>query len=244
MNIDTKYLLEESSKYEQPATIYDDTEYIDAEFREVEPKKKKKSLFSKFFNEICEEFEAKSWFEIIACVSIGFGIFFAAFAFFFPIERTLTVNGFAWEQSVEVQEWQHRRESGWQVPQNAVIVSSEYKKSGSRTDADGYEHAEYAYYYTYDIDAWVTVDTYESSAENKKPYYDTSKVKDLPKDVEAPAVGDKRYVEREGKYYLLCTDNKDKSWKVNVPRELWDEQPQGSKVKLYVNVFGKPLRGQ
>jgi len=152
-----------------------------------------------------------------------------------PEAEAVTVAGFEWERTVEIEERQTVREESWkeEVPQGARIIARrrqvhhvERRQVGTRNGQPVYrEQPVYGQRVAYDADRWSVARTLRSSGKDKSPRWPDIRL-DLG--------------EREGKrgesYVVVLEAGQRQVHRVKVPRERWLEMRQG---QIGTAVLGK-----
>jgi hypothetical protein len=141
-----------------------------------------------------------------------------------PTAETVTVAGFEWERTVEIEEKQTVREEAWQeeVPEDARIIArrsqvrgTERRQVGTRDGKPVYaERPVRGQRVAYDVDKWSVVRTLRASGKDRSPRWPDIRL---------------NLGEREGprgETYVVVLQGRVR-YRVKVPRERWQEMRQG-----------------
>ena len=147
-----------------------------------------------------------------------------------PKKETIEVKTFRWMREVDVEEWKEVEESGWEVPEGAIITHVS-TKSRMETDISNNEIRDtvhYRPYYTYKIKRWVVDHTnLTNSTNNEVPYFDD-------KD---PLPEGHRYGERREDYQVIDTNGN--IWVVDYAK--WMILKSGDKISIKHNRGGNVI---
>jgi hypothetical protein len=152
-----------------------------------------------------------------------------------PDAEAVTVAGFEWERTVEVEERATVREESWKedVPEGARIIARrrevhhvERRQVGTRDGQPVYrEQRVYGQRVAYDVDRWSVARTLRSSGKDKSPRWPDIRL---------------NLGEREGKrgesYVVVLQGQGRQVHRVRVPRERWLEMREG---QIGTAVMGK-----
>jgi hypothetical protein len=141
-----------------------------------------------------------------------------------PGAETVTVAGFEWERTVEIEDRETMRQESWadEVPQGARIIARrrqvhhvERRQVGTRDGQPVYrEQRVYGQRVAYDVDRWSVVRTLRSSGKDKSPRWPDIRL---------------NLGQREGKRaesYVVVLDSR-QLHRVKVPYERWREMREG-----------------
>lgn len=141
-----------------------------------------------------------------------------------PGAEAVTVAGFEWERTVEIEDRETVRQESWEeeVPEGARIIARrrqvhhvERRQEGTRDGRPVYrERRVYGQRVAYDVDRWSVVRTLRSSGKDKSPRWPDIRL---------------NLGEREGKRgesYVVVLQGRG-AYRVKVPRERWLEMREG-----------------
>jgi hypothetical protein len=148
-----------------------------------------------------------------------------------PAEETVTVAGFEWERSVEIQERETVREEAWQeeVPEGARIIArrrvrrTERQPEGTREDQAAAREPVYGERVAYDVDKWSVTRTLRASGKDQSPRWPDIRL---------------NLGEREGRRsesYVVVLEGR-RVYRMKVPRERW--------LEMREEQFGTAVLGQ
>jgi hypothetical protein len=150
-----------------------------------------------------------------------------------PGAETVTVAGFEWERTVEIENRETVRQESWadEVPEGARIIARrrmvhhvERRQAGTRDGRPAYrDERVYAQRVAYDVDRWSVVRTLRSSGRDRSPRWPDIRL---------------NLGEREGKRgqsYLVVLEGR-QVHRVKVPYERWLEMREG---QMGTAVLGK-----
>ena len=141
-----------------------------------------------------------------------------------PGAEVVTVAGFEWERTVEIQERQTVREESWkeEVPENARVIARrrevhhvERQQAGTRDGQPVYrQHPVYGQRVAYDVDRWSTVRTVRASGKDQSPRWPDVRL----------SLGEREG--RRGETYVVVLQGRS-THRVPVPRARWQEMREG-----------------
>jgi hypothetical protein len=152
-----------------------------------------------------------------------------------PDAEAVTVAGFEWERSVEIQDHETVREEAWrdEIPPGARIIArrrdvrrTERQQVGTRDGKPVFrERPVYGHRVAYDVEKWSVTRTLKASGKHQSPRWPDIRL----------SLG-----EREGKrsesYVVLLQGRK--LYRIKVPRERWLEMRQGQIGSAVVGTDG------
>jgi hypothetical protein len=155
-----------------------------------------------------------------------------------PDAEAVTVAGFEWERSVEIQDHETVREEAWrdELPPGARIIarrrqvrSTERQQVGTRDGKPVFrERPVYGHRVAYDVEKWSVTRTLKASGKDQSPRWPDIRL---------------NLGEREGKrsesYVVLLQGRK--LYRIKVPRERWLEMRQGQIGSAVVGTDGAVL---
>jgi hypothetical protein len=162
----------------------------------------------------------------LAAVALVAGFLGAATAYLVrrPSAETVTVAGFEWERTVEIEDRETVRQESWQeeVPEGARVIARrrdvhhvERRQVGTRDGQPVYrEHRVYGERVAYDVERWSVVRTLRSSGKDKSPRWPDIRLN----------LGEREG--RRGESYVVVLEGR-KVHRVKVPRERWLEMRDG-----------------
>jgi hypothetical protein len=152
-----------------------------------------------------------------------------------PGAESVTVAGFEWERTVEVQDHDTAREESWadEVPEGARIVArrrevhhTERQQVGTRKGEPVYrERPVYRQRVAYDVERWKVVRTLKAGGKDQSPRWPDIRL----------SLG-----EREGKRsesYVVLLQGRG-LYRMRVPREQWQEMREGQMGSAVVDARG------
>lgn len=217
-----------SSEEEKPSL---DEDFIPYDKRDPLPAKR----FNRVYNDILSSEQSPSSvffkenktaiilsFAIAAAIGASIWMIFYFFLNTHPVQ--VTVTGFEWERSIEVEKYSVLSDSGWSRPSDAYNIERHWRYHYSRDVFSHYEYyqcgtssrpqtcsravyrseAVYDWYYYYNVDRWVTSRWLTTSGKDQAIYW-----AEIPNTLKNVAIiGQERVGGTRKTKYLVITDTK------------------------------------
>jgi hypothetical protein len=187
----------------------------------------------------------------VVCIAI------VAFLVFGGRDVTATVDGFEWQQEIDIEAFQTVTEEDWTLPTGARLLSEREAEHHTEQVLDHVETREevcgkidlgdgffedkictvedpvyrqesvYQPLYTYEIDKWIVVQTLQENGSDHLPYW--------PR---ADLTGDEREGERRGTYTIIFEDSDGEIRSLELSLDEWKKFENKQGVVLKLNAIG------